>query len=334
MADSSLSPESACIFSSPTNSSVCQRIFLLSPNSDAYGQRWILFARLTFLCLQTYTMSRRVPSTSSAVGSSSSSRSTIRHRSGAFSPRIIADKSHIHRRSSSPSASEHSERTDRTITVQVQDTDDAADNQPTVLLIRRSRVSARTRGRFKPLPGLPFEGGHDAHRTQSPNLREGLSHLLHDVPSQRVDTTHQVEDDRGRTLSPVLLTPRPRQPERKESTYSVHTAISSRLPTPSYPSSYGASADLKRDMSSYFSRLSSFRTRPPAAPRTASDVSTYSRMSDDRTSLSHSLHPSASQSCGGLTRVPTAIKDKRPLLVSMSTGSSTTDKFTQKFPRP
>lgn len=280
-------------------------------------------------------MSRRVPSTSSAVGSSSSSRSTIRHRSGAFSPRLSADRTHHHKRSTSPNASEHSERTDHTITVQVEDIDDVADNQPTVLLIRRSRVSARTRGRFKPLPGLPFEGGHDAHSTQSLNLREGLSHLLHGSPSQRVDTTHQDEHDCGRTLNPVSLTPRPRQPERKESTYSVHSAISSRLPTPSYPSSYGASVDLKRDMSSYFSRLPSFRTRPPVAPRTESDVSTYSRMSDDSTALSHSgprSHPS--NSCGGIMRVPTAIKDKRPLLVSMSTGCSTTDKFTQKFPRP
>ncbi len=269
-------------------------------------------------------MTRRVPSTSTAVPGSPS-RSTIRHRSGAFSPRPNADGSVARSLRRRVSPSELSERTDRTITVQVEDTDDAERSQPTVVLIRRSRISARTRGRFKALPGLPFQDRQDA---QSRDLRDGLSHLLNgpeaDEPEEpRPSSVRTTSDDEHRTA-------RPAQPERGTSEDSKH----SRLPTPDYT---GALANAGGGLS-YFSRMPSLRPRPQAGPRTDSENSTYSYKSEESTAVTHShlsicLHtPALSEGASGArARVPTAIKDKRPLLVSKF---STSDKFTQKFPRP
>ena len=267
-------------------------------------------------------MSRRIPSTSSAVPGS---RSSIRHRSGAYSPRPGANDELTYsglRRRVSPSESEHSSRTDRTIKVQVEDTDDAEHAQPTVLLIRKSRVSQRKQGRYKALPGLPFEDRQNAHIR---DLREGLSHLLDaserdeprsSVPSSRVDDDHEHCDAR------------PPQPERGASDASKQ----SRLPTPNYPEGPGRST-VGRTLS-YFSRMPSLRARPPA-PRQESETSTYSSTSEQSTAVSHAhshSHSSVrSRSTRTAWRVPTAIKDKRPLLVSKF---STSDKFTQKFPRP
>ncbi len=271
-------------------------------------------------------MTRRVPSTSTAVPGSPS-RSTIRHRSGAFSPRPNADGSVASsglRRRVSPS--ELSERTDRTITVQVEDTDDAERSQPTVVLIRRSRISARTRGRFDALPGLPFQGRQDA---QSPDLRDGLSHLLNGLEADEPQTDPRPSSVRT-TSNDEHRTARPAQPERGTSEDSKH----SRLPTPDYTRAL-ANAD---GGLSYFSRMPSLRSRPQAGLRADSENSTYSYKSEEGTAISQ-CHPSirlhtpalSEVASGARARIPTAIKDKRPLLVSKF---STSDKFTQKFPRP
>ncbi|KAI1788875.1 hypothetical protein LXA43DRAFT_893982 [Ganoderma leucocontextum] len=119
----------------------------------------------------------------------------------------------------------------------------------------------------------------------------------------------------------------------------MHSAQSevSRLPTPNYTS--GSGAAVKRGLTSYFPRLPAFnfnfypfRSRPVPA-RTHSEDSTYSHTStlSASTVVSRSSSHSAPASEKPAHSVPTAIKDKRPLLLS---SWSTSDKFTRKFPRP
>lgn len=275
-------------------------------------------------------MDRRFPSTSSAL----TNRTSIRHRSGAYSPK---PSGHANAAGAKPkrrnSLSEQSERTDHTLTVQVEDTDDVNRRQPTVLLVRHSKATTR----LKPLPNLPCE--EFLANTAGPSLLVLSAADLH-IPTPTFSPAIATERLDEQSLSPVPLTPRPSHPDRGVSASSVQSDGSlategSKLPTPSYPS--GPGARLGRKLSSYFPRLPSFRGRraqdraPPLLPhpvaRMDSDYSAYSEESTAVSDHSRALAGYAQRE----RRMPAEIKDKRPMLVSTF---STNDKFTKKFPRP
>ena len=172
-------------------------------------------------------MDRRFPSKSSAL----TNRSTIRHRSGAFSPTVgastaghQAQNAHVKRKNSvseQSEQSEQSERTDHTLTVQVEDTDavDVERRAPTVLLVRRSQATSRA----KPLPLLPGEEfltsampGESTGFLAAPDLGR-TSPILDLSPIVR-----DAEPTEDQALSPVPLTPRPAQPQREASVESTH----------------------------------------------------------------------------------------------------------------
>lgn len=270
-------------------------------------------------------MERRYPSTSSAL----TNRSSIRHRSAAYSPRTGNNAKDVAAKAKRRnSLSEQSERTDHTLTVQVEDTDDVDRSVPTVLLVRHSKATSR----LKPLPDIPCEedfltstAGPSALRLSAADLNIGTPIFSPAAPAEHLDE---------HSLSPVPLTPRPLQPDRGISAASVYTEASHvseapKLPTPNYPSG----TSLGRRISSYFHRVQSFRaTRraqapaPPPAARTDSDYSTYSEESTTLSDRSRTLAGTVVE-----RRVPPSIKDKRPML---ATSFSTHDKFTNKFPRP
>ncbi|OBZ71128.1 hypothetical protein A0H81_08479 [Grifola frondosa] len=260
----------------------------------------ILFSAADSTLLSTATMDRRYPSASSAL----SNRSSIRHRSGAFSPKARHAPLHEHARpdSSLSKHSEHSERSDHTLTVQVEDVD-AADSGPTVLLVRRSRASSLT-------PRLP---------TFSRNVLAG-SGLVQD--DRRARALEQQDGDLAMPFSPVPLTPRPPQSERGPSACSAQTlrtsvSQTSRLPTPDF------TTRIRGGISSYLPRLFSVRRPATARPPPVRNESVYSTDSADSTAVSvYSVCESTAEA--------TATKQRPPLLPSFSTN----DKFTRKFPRP
>ncbi|OJT12994.1 hypothetical protein TRAPUB_10471 [Trametes pubescens] len=269
-------------------------------------------------------MERRYPSTSSAL----TNRSSIRHRSAAYSPKTgnhAKDAATKAKRRNS--LSEQSERTDHTLTVQVEDTDDVDRSVPTVLLVRHSKATSR----LKPLPDVPCEedfltstAGPSAIRLSAADLNIATPTFSPAAPAEHLDE---------QSLSPVPLTPRPPQTDRDISASSVNTVVShaldSKLPTPDYL----PGTSLGRRLTSYFHRVQSFRAArraqapaPPPVARTESDYSTYSEESTALSDHSRTLAGTVVEQ-----RVPTAIKDKRPMLAS---SFSTHDKFTNKFPRP
>ena len=273
---------------------------------------------------------RRIPSTSSSIGRAGGAN--IRHRSGAFSPRPRADSGSAQGLSQQRT---QTERTDRTLTVQVEDADDA-DAAPTVLLVRHSRARYAD---LKPLPDVPQAGGHNS--SDHFVLRHGdpaTPSAGRSAPAR----TQGSEDETHRELSSVALTPR-LTPEHER--LGVHSAHSSRLPTPSYPTEHGHGHEygggglrLRRQLTSYFARVPSLLALPRPAPgaRADSAASAYSHASDGSTSTAVSRTPSRARLVPAPRAhhevpIPTALKDKRPLLVS---AFSTTDKFTRKFPRP
>ncbi|CDO72212.1 hypothetical protein BN946_scf184970.g64 [Trametes cinnabarina] len=280
---------------------------------------------------QTTSMDRRIPSKSSAL----TNRSSIRHRSGVFSPKTSTEDpensssaaltGNVKRKNS---LSEQSERTDHTLTVQVEDTDDVDRGAPTVLLVRRSRASARA----KPLPALP---GDEFLTPLASSSRDFLAAPLFQATSPSLSLLVAADQERldELALSPVPLTPQPPQPQREHSAPSMRTTGTRvtdtlALPTPDYPAHRGG---LGRRLTSYFSRLRA-RNAPPAPPaRTDSDYSTYSEESTAVSERSRALASLPEPATETSIPVPREIKDRRPILVS---AFSTTDKFTQKFPRP
>ena len=291
-------------------------------------------------------MAPRIPSNSSAL--ERIERSKIRHRSGAHSPKITSDTEDGYGRRISLGG--RAEYADLTPNIQTADTE----GRPSVLLVRRSRVSTRSiPSRFKTLPELPPEAmvREDPAPSHSNSSRSRLlptleredapidPHLLSPMPREG-DRKHGA----GADFTHVPLTPRLAPVERGRSDWSMQDGQSgaSRLPTPNYNSGPGAS--VKRALSSYFPRLPSlnfnfypFRSRPVPA-RTSSDGSTHSHTSASSASTVVSHHSAQAQSTAKAVSsekpilcVPTTIKDKRPLLLSTW---STSDKFTHKFPRP
>ncbi|KAM5540801.1 hypothetical protein V8D89_005445 [Ganoderma adspersum] len=296
--------------------------------------------------MTTCNMAPRIPSNSSALERIEWSK--IRHRSGTHSPKITSDPEDGRgRRISLGGRAEHA---DPTPTIQAAKTE----SRPSVLLVRRSRVSTCSiPSRFKTLPELPPEAMVREDSAPS-HTNSSRSRLLptperEDAPiDPRLLSPIPPEGDRkhgaGADFTHVPLTPHLVPAGRGRSDWSMHSGQSgaSRLPTPDYNS--GTGTNVKRALTSYFPRLPSlnlnfypFRSRPVPA-RASSDGSTCSQTSSSSASTVVSHHPthSGAQSATSSEKpttatVPTAIKDKRPLLLSTW---STSDKFTRKFPRP
>ncbi|CCM03732.1 uncharacterized protein FIBRA_05878 [Fibroporia radiculosa] len=260
-------------------------------------------------------MDHQYPSSSSVLNR----RCSARRRSGVLSPALDSTA-----RRQSYDRDDSSERNlDQTLTVQVEDVD-AAGGVPTVLLVRPSRASALT-------PSLPLfpENFASLPWRVAEDLYSPKARWEHLAPYS--SSAHASGDDRTPSFSPIPLTPRPRQPAREPSTTSVTTARtvgsrSSRLPTPEFGARAG---DVIR---SYLPRLFSSRetdsqdSRPPA-PVHLSGIHKHfsSAASEASTALSIATPHSISRSGGE------GVDQRRPPLLS---SFSTTDKFTQKFPRP
>ncbi|KAI0930990.1 hypothetical protein AcV7_005022 [Taiwanofungus camphoratus] len=260
-------------------------------------------------------MDSRHPTSSSVR----TSRSSIRHRSGAYSPNPNYSSISHSRGQTHSSLSRHTDYAEHSLTVQVEDVD-AVDSEPTILLVPPSRYSPST-------PYLssvaPRGSSHLAVRPHSPHIeRERLG----------TDFTQEGGDnDSPVPFSPVPLTPRPAQPPRGPSACSVETTRTTtsripRLPTPDFTTRGG---DIAR---SFLPQLFSFwgghatarqgdaAARPPSL-RTESD---FSAASDDSTAVSTSSWCESDKH-----KNPTG--NSRPVLLP---SLSTSDKFTHKFPRP
>ncbi|KAH9947470.1 hypothetical protein B0H21DRAFT_854140 [Amylocystis lapponica] len=245
-------------------------------------------------------MNPRYPSSSSALTSCSS----IRHRSGAYSPNPD-QPTRAHGSSTSTPSRCHNQAV-QIPTVQVEDADDT-NGQPRILHVQPSR-------RSPPLPPLPSSAQSDApHDT--------FFHLSHH-PAREAPTAQELSDEYVDTtaFSPIPLTPRPPKTPRNQSARSVQTTRTtasqiSRLPTPDFTTSAGGS------FRSFLPRLFSVRGAhdAPALIRSSSFLSYAS--SDDSTAVSASSKSGARAS----SRL-----GRPPLPASLSTS----DKFTHKFPRP
>ncbi|GBE85149.1 predicted protein [Sparassis crispa] len=258
-------------------------------------------------------MDRRFPSSSSALARDS----FIRHRSGAYSPNPDGLTPHYRPRRDSLLH-------EGTLTVQVEDADDLR-GEPTILLVRPSRVSP-------PLPNLPplqgISNGSPLLAASDFSLDPHRSYGSGFPP--RAQAAGDEVCDSPVAFSPVPLTPRPAAPPRNESTRTTDTTQTSvsqisRLPTPDFTSRTSGGV-----IRSFLPRLFSVRgvqsasTGAPAdvRPRNHRNATTLSDVSEGSTAVS---------TCSGDSSLSTTTLLKRPALLP---SLSTTDRFTQKFPRP
>lgn len=245
-------------------------------------------------------MDRRYPSTSSAIPT----RSSVRHRSGSYTPKVSSPS-----RTRSVSSAASSRHSNQTLTVQVEDAD-AADSAPRVLFVRPSKASVRARlARAHPPAQDVISTGNGPSTPPRSRIPSAL----------KVQTAalQQYEDDHA-PFSPVPLTPRPVRVPRAPSASSVQTTRTAgvRLPTPDFTT---RSNSFRSFIPRLFSTRAAHRPSPLGrASSTRSAASSTSSCSTVVTSCSNgSIHPS---------RIP-----RRPPLGSTL---SSRDKFTKKFPRP
>ena len=257
-------------------------------------------------------MEQRVPSKASST-SRVISTSSIRLRSGAFSPRPLSQD----------------------------------DDTPTVVLVRR------TESQLQPLPCVsPHNEDYDNDKPASFATSHRFSTTLLSPPGLCTSPpkhTHDDEENARQALSPIALTPRPDTDAEmgRLPTPNYPPAHANAYPRDA-PHNRGG---LARQLTSYFTRFT--RPRAERAESAASAYSHASSASDESTAAYLTRMDSSSSSSSTLTRrlgsyvgstwssaqtetrswvVPGAIKDKRMLRAGSTL--STTDKFTRKFPRP
>lgn len=257
-----------------------------------------------------------------------SSRSSIRHRSGTFSPSLGRRRGESVSNSTSSANIRARAPTYTDLTVQVEDTDDSG-SKPTILLVQRSpaaRSSAEdTTADLTPprSPALPFHNGTVSKNTLA-RARLAEFESLPVLDKHDVSPVVHAQDAPayGAPFSPVPLTPRPSVPTPSPEAFGVPAATtnhSQKVLLPQYIPQ-PASSSLPQRLLSWRKSKSKPKPTPTYDDEWSKSVpSTHSKGTIPPSSSSSAIRPSGTSS---------TVRYKRPL----APATPTHDKLTKKFP--